>query len=66
MSIGINMNQSGDIQSLGIRTVTDARNVPHITWAFEIERTGKWGKERAFVNVDTQDGHIVWSHPFSG
>ena len=65
-SIGVNANQSGSIRSLGLRTIIDAENIPHMTWAFEIDRTGKWGIERAFVNVDARDGYIVWSQPYAG
>nr|WP_321350654.1 PKD domain-containing protein [uncultured Methanoregula sp.] len=63
-SLGVNVNQSGSIKSLGIKTILDTENVPYMTWTFGMERKGKLGMERASVSVDAQDGHIVWSQPF--
>jgi hypothetical protein len=39
-------------------------SVSHEIDIFEMDRQGKWNIERASVNVDTQDGHIVWSQTF--
>jgi PKD repeat protein len=63
-SYGINVEQSDYIKSLGLKTIIGEDNIPHLTWSFEMYNIENWGTERAFVSVDTQDGHIVWSQPY--
>nr|WP_319377236.1 hypothetical protein [uncultured Methanoregula sp.] len=63
-SLGIQVNQSGDIRTLGIRTILDEEGIPHLSWVFNIVRIGKYGEEQANVCIDTQDGQIVWFQPF--
>jgi hypothetical protein len=63
-SLGVDEDQLGNMQSLGLITAVDTNLIPYQTWAFQIERNGQWGSEVAGVDVDVIDGHIVWSHTF--
>ena len=63
-SLGVNVDQSREIVSLGLTTVVDKQNVPYQTWAFRFEHNEKNGKDNALVNVDVTNGRIIWSQKF--